>query len=245
MCIAILNKTEKITLSEFKNSLESNPDGFGMAYILGGKIQVYKSLSQNAKKLYSEYSKVYDNTNHPIILHFRISTGGGINLDNTHPFHINKNLVFAHNGMIKGYGTKTENDTRHFSRDILEKITENELFNNSAIQSLIENAIGYSKLIFLNSKGQFKIYGEDLGHWSQSGNWFSNDSYKACEVVQPAYWSDWYLDKKSKTWQKKKEAPVCECDSCGQDSTNLKYLPDFHIWACSDCKSWYEMEKAY
>lgn len=248
MCIAILNKTEKITLSEFSNSLESNPDGFGMAYILAGKIYIYKSLSLNAKKLYNEYSKVYDKTEKPIILHFRISTGGGVNLDNTHPFHINKNLVFAHNGMIKGYGTKTENDTRHFSRDILEKITENDLFNNQAIQSLVENAIGYSKLIFLNSKGDFKIYGEKLGHWSQNGNWFSNDSYKACEIPENPYWENWYGKSKtshSTKFLSAKTKQVYECDSCGQDSANLKYLPDYHIWACGDCKQWYDAEKVY
>lgn len=237
MCIAILNKAEKITLSEFTNSLQSNPDGFGMAYILGGKIQVYKSLSQNAKKLYKEYSKVFELTEYPIILHFRISTGGGINLDNTHPFYINKSLVFAHNGMIKGYGTKTENDTRHFSREILENITESELFKNKAIQKLIEDAIGYSKLIFLNDKGQFKIYGESLGHWSQSGNWFSNDSYKDYEPMESAYWPEWYLNKNTGTWKKRDLKSECEC--CGKEVIKTTYMPDFHIHACDDCSKWY------
>lgn len=247
MCIAILNKAEKITLSEFRNSLESNSDGFGMAYVIGGKIQVWKSLSNNSKKLYNEYSKVYEKSESPIILHFRISTGGGINLDNCHPFHISKNVVFAHNGIIKGYGTKLENDTRHFSREILELIPEADLFNNTAIQTLIENIIGYSKLVFLNSKGEYKIYGEDLGHWSQNGNWFSNESYKACEVDTLPYWKDWCLDKNTQTWKKAGtvKTPKIEpeklyyCEGCGQQKKKLSFLSAFNVWACNECKVWY------
>ena len=41
----------------------------------------------------------------------------------------------------------------------------------------ISEYIGYSKLIFLDSKDKYTIINEELGKWS-SGNWYSNDSYK-------------------------------------------------------------------
>jgi len=226
MCIAILNKSEKLPLSSFKESLKSNPDGFGMAWIEGGKIQTWKSLSQSAKKLYTEYCKAFERTDKPIILHFRISTCGLIDLDNSHPFYINRNLIFAHNGIIRGYGKGTENDTRHFSREILEKITEKDLFHNPAIQSLIEERIGYSKLIFLNAMGETKIYGENLGHWAKDGNWYSNDSYKPYEPMKYE-WKNW----KPKKWK--------ICDGCGTSSEVLIYSADFNMSLCKDCGQWY------
>jgi hypothetical protein len=225
MCIAILNLSEKVSKSNFKNSLQSNPDGFGLAWVDSKGIQVWKSMSLDVNKLYRKYESVYE-SNHigGIILHFRISTGGGVNLENTHPFHINKDLIFCHNGMIKGYGTKRENDTRHFGREILSRISEKDLFNNSAIQTLIEERIGHSKLIFLNSSGESKIYGEELGLWEQDGNWYSNDSYCNYE----------YFD-----YEEPSNKGVCE--SCGLPAKNRQYLSDFNTFACKDCVEWFQL----
>jgi predicted glutamine amidotransferase len=222
MCIIILNKSEKVSKSNFQNSLESNSDGFGMAYATKyGKIEVYKSMSQNYKSLYSKYLKAFEDRNRigDILLHFRISTCGGINLENTHPFHISKDLIFCHNGIIQGYGTKKENDTRHFGRDILTHIPENDLYFNSAIQKLIENRIGHSKLVFLNNTGESKIYGENLGLWEPDGNWYSNTSYQD------------YLCDFGKSYE--------ECDSCYLPSKNLTYMSAINSLVCPNCKEWY------
>lgn len=225
MCIAILNLSEKVSKSNFKNSLISNPDGFGLAWVNSHGIQVWKSMSMDVNRLYRKYEKVYDSTRFGgIILHFRISTGGGINLENTHPFHINQDLIFCHNGMIKGYGTKRENDTRHFGREILANIPENMLYCNPAIQALIEDKIGYSKLIFLNSSGESKIYGEDLGVWEDDGNWYSNESYYSYGL-----WHDEYEENKG------------ICDGCNLPSNNRKYLTEFNSFVCEDCVKWYQL----
>lgn len=225
MCIAILNLSEKVSKSNFKNSLQSNPDGFGLAWVDSKGIQVWKSMSFDVNKLYRKYESVYD-SNHigAIILHFRISTGGGVNLENTHPFHINKDLIFCHNGMIKGYGTKRENDTRHFGREILSRISEKDLFNNSAIQNLIEERIGHSKLIFLNSSGDSKIYSEELGIWEMDGNWYSNNSYRSYDY--------WYGDEDENKGL---------CEACNLPSNNRKYLTEFNSFVCEDCADWYKL----
>jgi predicted glutamine amidotransferase len=225
MCIIILNKSEKVSKSNFQNSLESNPDGFGMAHATKyGKIEIFKSMSLNHKSLYSKYVKAFEDRNRigDILLHFRISTCGGINLENTHPFHISKDLIFCHNGIINGYGTKKENDTRHFGRDILSHISENDLFFNSAIKKLIENRIGHSKLVFLNSSGESKIYGENLGLWECDGNWYSNTSYQ-----------DYSYDF-CKSYE--------ECDGCSLPAKNLTYLSEVNCLVCDNCKEWYLKE---
>jgi predicted glutamine amidotransferase len=222
MCIIILNKSEKVSKSNFQNSLESNPDGFGMAYVTKyGKIEIFKSMSLNWKNLYTRYSKAFEDRNRigDILLHFRISTCGGINLENTHPFHLSKDLIFCHNGIIQGYGTKKENDTRHFGRDILSHISENDLFFNKAIQKLIENRIGHSKLVFLNSTGESKIYGENLGLWESDGNWYSNTSYQ-----------DYSYDF-GKSYE--------ECDGCSLPAKSLTYLSEINSLVCDNCKEWY------
>jgi hypothetical protein len=41
----------------------------------------------------------------------------------------------------------------------------------------ISEYIGYSKLIFLDSKDKYTIINEEMGKWTD-GNWYSNDSYK-------------------------------------------------------------------
>ena len=225
MCIIILNKAEKVSKYNFQNSLESNPDGFGLAYATKyGGIKIVKSMSINSKNLYSKYSRAFEDRSRvgDIVLHFRISTCGGINLENTHPFHLNKDLIFCHNGIIQNYGTKKENDTRHFGRDILSHISENELFFNSAIQKLVENRIGHSKLVFLNSAGESKIYGEKLGLWETDGNWYSNLSY------QNYGYDDLHI---GKTYH--------QCDECYLPAKNLTYLSEINSLVCNDCKEWY------
>jgi predicted glutamine amidotransferase len=225
MCIAILNLSEKVSKSNFKNSLQANRDGFGLAWVNSQGIQVWKSMSLDVNKLYKKYESVYDSQRlGDILLHFRISTGGGVNIENTHPFHINKDLIFCHNGMIKGFGNSKENDTRQFGREILADIPENMLYYNPAIQELIEHRIGYSKLIFLNSSGETKIYGEDLGIWEEDGNWYSNDSYLD--------YQDYFSLKYSG-----------ECESCQKHSHNIKYVSQINADLCKDCASWFETEK--
>jgi hypothetical protein len=46
-----------------------------------------------------------------------------------------------------------------------------------AIKHLIEERIGYSKLIFLDRHGKHEIFNEDKGLWDE-GIWYSNSSYK-------------------------------------------------------------------
>lgn len=236
MCIAILNNGNIISEDNFKLSLKNNPDGFGMSYIEGNKLCVFRSLSADFKGLYARYKKIFKSSNKPILLHFRIGTSGGINLENCHPFYIDKETVFCHNGIIDNYGTAIMSDTREFNRDILSAFNSKELFNNIALKELISTYIGYSKFILFNSAGEFVIYNEDLGHWDNNNNWFSNSSYLPYDSK---------ITKYSKTFKSDELSPLDtfgKCPSCLEYST-LSFNEVYKIELCNNCLEFYRHEK--
>lgn len=178
MCIAILNsKTAPILPFEnFEESFYNNPDGFGMIYVKKGTLQTFKDMSEDVDRLYSIYADAKaKNEGSNFALHFRIATSGKVNAANCHPFSVSDKLAFIHNGVI-GNGCKRFSDTYHFNRNVLQKLPTNFLSNNG-ILTLVDSAIGHSKLVFINSENRFHISNEHLGHWDNVGNWFSNYSY--------------------------------------------------------------------
>ena len=176
MCIAILNtkKGGRLPKSQVQNSWDNNDMGSGLLWNKDGKLNVFKSYD------YEEYLEKYnelrdDKTIGNIVLHFRIATSGYNGEHNLHPFLVNDDLGFVHNGIIKGLGNKTFSDTYEFN-DMLKKYKHNFLTCEMS-KFFISEYIGYSKLIFLDSKDKYTIINEELGKWA-SGNWYSNDSYK-------------------------------------------------------------------
>jgi predicted glutamine amidotransferase len=239
MCIAIVNNGQKISKEAFKMSLYNNPDGFGMAYIEGTELKVFKSLSLDLNHLYKKYSKIYDSTEFPILLHFRIGTSGKNDLNNCHPFNISKNLVLIHNGILKGYGSNKANlnDTRHYIREVLSNFKDTDLINNKALHKLISNDIEYNKFCLLHSSGQFTIVNEALGHWDETDNWFSNSSYKPYDAKKSKIsfygWSEDDLNDDPEL--------VEYCEGCNNQS-NLEYSKEYNCLLCKDCFEWIETD---
>lgn len=178
MCIAILNAKGTLPKQILKNCEENNPDGMGFMYAANGKINIHKQMG-GFKSFYKKY--VAARNQHPdkkFVLHFRIATHGKVDLENCHPFSVNRNLAFVHNGMISidTKATPHLSDTNVFNRIVLKEMPEN-FHKNMAVQHLIEEYIGHSKLVFLDKHGDASIYNEHLGIWDD-GNWFSNDTYE-------------------------------------------------------------------
>lgn len=176
MCIAILNtkKAGRLPKKQIQNSWDNNDMGAGLLWNKGNKLNVFKSYD------YDDYIEKYnelrdDKSIGNIVLHFRIATSGYNGEHNLHPFLVNNNLGFVHNGVIKGLGNKSFSDTYEFN-DMLKKFKHNFL-SCDMTKYFISEYIGYSKLIFLDSKDKYTIVNEEMGKWS-SGNWYSNDSYK-------------------------------------------------------------------
>jgi hypothetical protein len=185
MCIAIINTSEGNVISKktFQQCWNNNTHGAGISAVINGKIVVDKEL-KDWERLYDVYAKWREDKSLNIMLHFRISTHGSRNLDNCHPFMVNKGLVFCHNGIIGQVDTSNDkSDTVAFNEQYLKSLPNGFAFN-PAIKQLLLDRIGYSKLVFLTSENKYSIVGEKRGLWD-GGNWYSNDSYK------PSAWIDY------------------------------------------------------
>ena len=183
MCIAIMkSENKKINKATLKRCYDANPDGAGFMYAENKELTVQKGYF-TFKEFYKEYKP---HENKQVLLHFRIKTHGKIDKKNCHPFLVNNGLGFIHNGIITGYGDDKESDTIAFNKAILKKIVakhgNNSLFDDPMVE-LIENVIGYSKLVFLDRHGNYKIMNEDKGSWSD-GVWYSNSSWKKPEPIK-------------------------------------------------------------
>ncbi|MFZ1292202.1 MAG: hypothetical protein WAR79_19060 [Melioribacteraceae bacterium] len=181
MCIIILNTKEHLSKELLNECWQTNSDGAGIMYAIDGKINIFKEL-KNFNTFYEYYStlrKEFKKTK--IALHFRIATSGNIDIYNIHPFNVNENLAFMHNGIINILLQKKSkiSDTIAFNQKILKQLPQNFL-NNHALVELISRYVERSKLLFMNNHGKYWIVNEHLGHWDKKGNWYSNYSY--CEL---------------------------------------------------------------
>ena len=179
MCIAIW-KDEGKTISEetLATCFKANSDGAGFMYPENGKLHIHKGYFR-----FEDFYKAYKpHEDKQCVIHFRIKTHGSVSVDNCHPFNINKEFAFVHNGVISGYGVDDISDTRDFNHKILQPIVKkwgNLSLFEPAMKTLIESKIGYSKLIFLDKHGNAEIFNDSKGVWEEGGGiWYSNSSYK-------------------------------------------------------------------
>lgn len=184
MCIAIY-KDKDLTISKetLQQCFKSNPDGAGFMYAQDKELHIQKGFF-TFDEFYDAYQQ---HEKKRAVIHFRIKTHGKIDKANCHPFHIHKGLGFVHNGIISGFGNQEVSDTREFSEGILKPLVSkwgNLAIFQPAIKSLVENRIGYSKLIFLDRHGNAEIFNEQKGVWDQ-GVWYSNSSYKKPPPLPP------------------------------------------------------------
>jgi hypothetical protein len=68
-----------------------------------------------------------------------------------------------------------------FNETMLKKLPK-DFINNDAILDLLDEYIGYSKLLFLDKNNNHYIVGEEKGVWDY-GCWFSNTGYKASKYI--------------------------------------------------------------
>ena len=182
MCLAVLQKIGAKSLTEetLTTSYNNNSDGSGIAYVdEKNKIQVRKFRELDTfVDQYQQLHKKYGETT-PFMIHNRIGTHGTSDGNfNVHPFWVNEDVVFCHNGIINSVDNhKKMSDTQVFNKDYLQQLP-NLWINNTATLKLIADFIGQSKLIFLSSDRTFKIVNKQLGHWVEK-TWFSNSSYKS------------------------------------------------------------------
>ena len=198
MCVIIV-KDKRGTLPKketLKNCFERNPDGAGFMYVESGKVVIDKGY-MNFKSFYRHYKRLckkFDNfENKNLVMHMRISTSGGVERENTHPYPITDNFEdmfklyyrtdvgLAHNGIIsatkpsKEQESKKINDTMLFNKIYLADIYEHwsECFDNQAFLAGIAE-ITNSKFAILDKEDNLHTIGSFTDY---DGAKFSNTSY--------------------------------------------------------------------
>jgi predicted glutamine amidotransferase len=99
MCIiAIKPEGVSIPIERLKNCWDNNPDGAGLMYSENNELKIIKGLMD-----FDSFIKAYNDISpleKKIIIHFRYATHGKVCKDLTHPFDIDKDLAFVHNGVL-------------------------------------------------------------------------------------------------------------------------------------------------
>lgn len=178
MCIAILKpKGKKLHREVLEESFRCNRDGAGFAFFDEEKGAVfYKKGFFDFDSFWKSYEAYQE---HKCLIHFRVATHKNVDSNNCHPWRVNKNLVFIHNGRIAGMDKNDAlSDTGNFCVMLGELLEEApNYYKTASFKWFVANAIGSgNKLVFLDSSGDHIIINEEAGNW-KDGVWFSNTSY--------------------------------------------------------------------
>lgn len=189
MCIAIY-KAKGVFVPEdhLRQGFKSNSDGCGLAWVnpRTHKIETYKSMDY--LPWFNEYTRVVEEYNNPeMLIHFRITSKGKTTLDNCHPFVINNDMAMIHNGTITKIHVDTasgESDTAVFARDWLGQLPKG-WEDNEPLKLMIEDFIGWSKIVILHRKKGPIFLNESKGVWNDDHTiWYSNKSYETYKTTK-------------------------------------------------------------
>lgn len=179
MCLLIYKPANHDVPEDWlENGFYTNPDGAGLAWVTRkGKIAYWRSTSQDFDKFFKAYTPVKDCA---MLIHFRLSTGGGKTKANCHPFALGERMALAHNGVLScTSATFRQSDTSVLVDMIKCFMGErlDDLIGDDGLAARFEKLIGANnKIAVLRGDGAYRIFNEQAGHW-KGGVWYSNQGY--------------------------------------------------------------------
>ena len=231
MCIIALTTIGNVVSKEkLINMTKRNSHGFGISWINDGKVMTFKSMDDKKfiEKAIEIQAEFYNDSE--ILIHCRFATSGKTNIANCHPFNIDKDTVFAHNGVfdndISDVTHTSKSDTRIFNERFLKNLKPSFL-KTKHMRNIISELIGdHNKLAFLTVNKKLPknsyIINKDKGI-VDDGVWYSNSGYKFASV----YSSDW-----ARAWQIPDD--YCEVDThnrkLGNDELMVKDLNELETF---------------
>lgn len=209
MCI-IVYKPQNVAFPKeeiIKRCFAKNSDGAGYMFVYKNEVYIRKGFMNYesfAKDLADTRKLVGDKS--AFVLHFRISTQGGVKQGLCHPYPLSKDyddmrkltnkcdIAIAHNGIISltstsgGYydkwagkyvSTIDHNDTMEFIKEYLSLIViKRDYYKFSNKIALIKKLIGNSRLAILDGEQHCELIGEWI---KDNGIYYSNSGYKEVE----------------------------------------------------------------
>lgn len=181
MCIIIHRPAgATIPVENLKNCMERNGDGWGIMYFDQDTGQIVQKKAQKMAKFLPYYESL---EGREIAIHMRRKTHGDINPAMAHPFKVlsrkrhGKDMFLMHNGVIRKAPEfdKKKSDTWHFIEHQLRPLLEvdQSLIDHDVFNAMVEDWIGESKLLTLDSDGKFRFHNKEKGA-DLFGCWFSN-----------------------------------------------------------------------
>lgn len=216
MCVIIYKPKDKIVTPDILKACDSaNSDGIGFMYSYKGHLKVKRNYGFSDFMCQYEEALEGEAKNSPIVLHFRLGTSGERGITNVHPFRVNSNYGFCHNGMFSGLGTDVKwCDTALFAKKYLDKLPL-DFAKNESILNLVTEAVGYTnKVVLMDNNGAVYMIG--------GKNWYKEDGL----IFSNNYWKRWMF---KDTWG--------YCMSCHQTAFLVDIGGDYEV--CPQCKSMY------
>lgn len=159
-----------------------NPDGGGMMFAKNGGIVVLKGYMNRDIFKTAIHNAYRQNT--AMVIHFRIGTNGANNAHNTHPWVVSKHHAICHNGIISWLaGDKNVSDSKLFA-DVMSAIQPERMYDDLVLK-MLDQSIGYNKVVIMDSKGDVRILNEKSGSWID-GCWYSNTHHIVPKFNQQA-----------------------------------------------------------
>lgn len=250
MCvIAIKEKGYKLNKEYIENCFLYNPDGAGFMFVDNNKVHIEKGffdLDEYIKRIEELWaSKHLEEKN--LVMHFRISTSGGISRETCHPFPISNKLAklrktelncgsgLVHNGIIGKYATETKmSDTQKF---ILSDIFRIWRTNNKDI--LAKEFNGNGKFCILKSDGNMELYGDFIT--KEEGWIFSNTSYESPRFSyysksSKSYYNEPYSYNYGYSWDDSTTQPTSKWDIIEDPSLYFDNFEDYFQAFFVECK---------
>ena len=235
MCIAILVKAgTTVPLDHLREGARANPDGCGLGWVENNKVQMFKTMSFDTWLI--KYLDVLERLgNIQMLIHFRITSKGDTTVEMCHPFQVDDNHILIHNGTISSIPKKSlvngRSDTAVFAEELLRNLPVG-WESNASILHILEEYVGYSKVLILDSNNNVTFLNEGLGHW-RDDVWYSNKSY---ESITKSYSDNYYMGsaKHNRVGNTVQWDVEC-CDGCQNffDYTKLTY--ENHFVYCDEC----------
>jgi hypothetical protein len=245
MCTFFVKKPKQnLNKEHFFTIIENNPNGFGFVYTTGERLVIVKSAKPSAESLWKKYSDaVAKYPQSHFIGHGRIATGSNIDYENTHPFTINKQLIFVHNGIIRQFpSTAKRSDTYQYMEQVLRKLPR-DFYKNKSIMDLIGRDIVGSKFAFLTLDNKVYIVNEHACVTDkETGVLFSNNNYKPSEYID--YGGTQILKggsskKPSYDWKQFDELETSVYNNSYHiDKDKAEIIPHNDWVHCLDCDDW-------
>ncbi len=235
MCIMLTKPaSERLDKQAIRNCFDGNGDGAGFAWASGGLLNIQKRPQWDFEEL---WNALVEREHLPMLIHFRLSTHGGLTTANTHPFHLvtgdpKIQLAMAHNGIFKVKPSGDDSDTVAVIKSFIQPalMKNPNIVTTKKFRNAIKPYAGWSRIAWMDNYGTFYYYGHEEGE-TWNGCWWSNSGYKDryCKVTKDhetlvdlhetmRVRAEWYETQRTKLGQglyilreKDMECYVCDC----------------------------------